>query len=91
MKIYSTTHFVRAFKKLTKQQAKQTEKAITLLMTNPEINSLHFRQLKGSAVYWIANINKGDRMILAKLEDDLFELLDIGEHDAIYRKWNRRK
>ena len=60
-------------------------------MTEPQSKSLRFRALKGSERYWIANVNRGVRLILGKLDDDHFELLDIGEHDKTYQKWNRLK
>lgn len=91
MRLQPTERFKKALKRLSQQQAKQVSKAIQMLMTAPQVKSLRFRALEGSDSIWIANINRGDRLILGKLEDDLFELLDIGEHDATYRKWNRRK
>lgn len=91
MRVQATDRFKRAYKRLSPQQVKQADKAIKLLMTEPKSKSLRFRVLEGSDRYWIASINRGDRLILGKLEDDLFELLDIGEHDKTYRKWNRLK
>ena len=91
MRLQVTNRFKRAYKRLSAQQVKQTDKAIHLLMTAPQSKSLRFRALEGSNRYWIANVNRGDRLILGRLEDDLFELLDIGEHDKTYRKWNRLK
>lgn len=91
MRLQPTERFEKALRRLSQQQNKQALKAIRFLMTAPQTKSLRFRALEGSDNYWIANINRGDRIILGKLEDDLFELLDIGEHDATYRKWNRRK
>lgn len=90
MKLQSTTRFERAYKRLPLQKMKQTDKAIRLLMTEPQSKSLRFRALACSNSYWIANINRGDRLILNKIDDDLFELLDVGEHDKTYNNWNRR-
>ena len=91
MRLQVTNRFKRAYKRLSPQQIKQTDKAIQLLMAAPQSKSLRFRALEGSDSYWIASVNRGDRLILGRLEHDLFELLDIGEHDATYRKWNRIK
>ncbi|MGB1234432.1 MAG: hypothetical protein ACPG5U_01715 [Planktomarina sp.] len=91
MRFVLTPDFERAFKKLNPKQKKDTQKAIGLLDDNPQAKSLRFRRLQGSADCWIANINKGDRIILAQIGPDEYELADVGAHDATYRKWNRKR
>jgi hypothetical protein len=58
-------------------------------MLNPQIPSLKFRQLKGIPSHFIINGSSGDRIILEKLSEDIFEVVDCGPHDNIYRVWDR--
>lgn len=60
-------------------------------MADPMPASLRLRTFKGSTDLWIASMNKGDRIIGRMLNDNTLELLDVGEHDATYRVWKRRK
>ena len=91
MQFVASDEFLRAFKKLNTKQKKDARKALLLLGAEPMPKSLRFRRFQGRENTWIANINKGDRIILIEIEPDLYDLVDIGPHDATYRKWNRRK
>ena len=91
MKVTVSKGFERAYRKLSKVKQADADKAIRGLFTDPMPAALRLRTLKGSADLWIASIDKGDRIIGRMVAADSLELLDVGEHDATYRKWNRRK
>lgn len=91
MKVSVSKGFVRAYRKLSKAKQADVDKAISGLFADPMPAALRLRTMRGSTDLWIASINTGDRLIGRMTEVDTFELLDVGEHDATYRKWNRRK
>lgn len=91
MKVTVSKGFERAYPKLSKVKQADAYKAIRGLFADPMPASLRLRTLKGSADLWIASINRSDRIIGRMVDADTLELLDVGEHDASYRKWNRRK
>lgn len=80
-----------AYAKLSHKKRKAVTQTIEKLMVEPVATSLMRRRLKGSADLWIANAPQGNRIIYQMTENDVAQLLDVGEHDATYRKWNRRK
>lgn len=91
MRITVSNGFERAYRKLSSAKQKNANKAIEGLMADPMPASLRLRTLKGSTDLWIASMNKGDRIIGRMVDANTLELLDVGEHDATYRTWGRRK
>jgi mRNA-degrading endonuclease RelE of RelBE toxin-antitoxin system len=92
LRIIPTRDFAKAFKRLAKDKQKATERALAKLGSEPPAPSLKIRLLQSSDGLWIANVSGiGYRIIFARPDEQSAELLDVGEHDATYRKWNRRK
>lgn len=82
--------FVRALKRLPPDRAKAAAATIERFMLEPALPRLDFRPLKSNPGYFIVDARRGDRLILRKDEEDLYAAVDIGPHDNIYRRWNRR-
>lgn len=82
--------FERALRSLPPDRQKAVSNSLTQFMQDPLPNKLDFRSLKGAQGYFIINARKGDRIILCLLEDDLYAAVDVGPHDNIYGRWNRR-
>jgi len=91
VQLRTSEHFDQALAKLPDKERAKVFTTIEKLYAEPPVNSLKLRPFKGSPDLWIANINRGDRIILRMLGDGTAELLDFGEHDKTYRRWNRRK
>lgn len=64
--------------------------SVAKFIVEPALPRLSFRPLKGHSGHFIINGKHGDRIILRKVEDDLYELVDVGPHDNIYRRLDRR-
>jgi hypothetical protein len=64
--------------------------ALDKFRKEPALPSLKFRPLEGHRGYFIINAVHGDRIILRKDADDLFAAVDVGPHDNVYRRWDRR-
>lgn len=64
--------------------------AIDKFIRSPALPSLRFRPLEGVRGYFIINAVHGDRMILRKDRENVYALVDVGPHDNVYRRWNRR-
>lgn len=56
--------------------------ALDKFRKEPSLPSLRFRPLEGHRGYFIINAVHGDR--------DLFAAVDVGPHDNVYRRWDRR-
>lgn len=85
--------FDKAFKKLPKHRRKAVKKALVLFMENPNVRSLNFRKFQSLEDIFLINGQHGDRIILkkSKSENEEFIAADVGLHDNILRKWNRKK
>lgn len=91
MKVSVADSFRKAFKGLSQKKQVSVERALKKLMTEPLPTSLKLRRFKGSLDLWIANVDRGDRIIYQMVDDETALLLDVGTHDSTYNKWNRRK
>lgn len=82
--------FERALKSLPHDRATAAIKTLSLFMEEPALPRLRFRALKGLDGYFIINVKHGDRIILNKTGNETYIAVDIGPHDNVYRKWNRK-
>jgi hypothetical protein len=89
-RIAITNAFIDAAKKLPPDRQKAARNALVKFATEPSLNGLNFRGLSAKPGHFIINSAHGDRIILRKDADDLYAAIDIGPHDNVYRRWNRK-
>lgn len=83
--------FKAALKKLPPDRQKKAANALKTFLENPDHPSLHRHRFQSGMNLWtIRSGGRGDRIILEHIADDVFEVLDIGAHDKVYRRMNRR-
>ncbi|MFB0946133.1 MAG: proteic killer suppression protein [Spirosomataceae bacterium] len=90
IKIVSTKSYERSLKKFKKQHPEMKEqylKALSLLEIDPYHPSLRLHKLKGNLQeYYSVSINMQYRIMIAFIiQDDQVILIDIGNHDYLYR------
>ncbi|KZK83019.1 hypothetical protein PsAD13_03221 [Pseudovibrio sp. Ad13] len=85
-----TPLFIKRIKKLPPDRQKGVKNKLRLFMGNPQTNSLRFRVLEPFSDIFIINGKAGDRIILKRVTENEYEVLDVGVHDTVYRRWNRR-
>lgn len=88
MKLHVTDRFAKALDKLSTVQREQVRDALTKLVTDPVPPGLKLKKLQGLGNVYSARVNRGDRIIMLKVEDG-FELHDVGTHD-LYRHQSRK-
>lgn len=89
-KLIVEASFERGLKSLPPDRARAVAKSLVLFVENPELPRFHYRPLKGMLPYFIINVKHGDRIILRRDDDATYAAVDVGPHDNIYRRWNRR-
>lgn len=86
--------FLRAFKKLPSHQIKKlVKRKIELLEGDSAHPSLVLHRLSGTEYKtWSIYVNKQYRVILQQSDENPPEwiVLDVGTHDEVYRRVNRR-
>ncbi|KZK85756.1 hypothetical protein PsAD46_03347 [Pseudovibrio sp. Ad46] len=85
-----TSTFEKSIKKLPPDRQKGVKSKLSLFLQNPKTNSLRYRVLEPFDDIFIINGKGGDRIILKRISDKEYEVLDVGPHDNVYRRWNRR-
>jgi mRNA-degrading endonuclease YafQ of YafQ-DinJ toxin-antitoxin module len=87
-KVEPGPRFEKAFLKVGARdpvRRRQILKAIELFIADAHHPSLNFEKLSGTP-YGSIRASRGDRIILRQVDDDAFELVDVGGHD-IYRRY----
>lgn len=90
MRIHVGKRAQSAIKRLPPDRAKAAVESMKKFMETPSLPSLDFRTVKGLDDHFIINAKHGDRLILKKVEEDLYELVDVGPHDNVYARLRRR-
>jgi hypothetical protein len=82
---YTTTpKFNKAFASLDEKKQRRTAKSLRQLDVNPRHPSLHLGKLEGT-FYCTIRVELNFRVALRDLGEGQYELVDIGNHDYIYR------
>lgn len=81
--------FVKGLRALPPDRQRRASDALKKFMNDASIRSLDFRPLRGLQDIFIIDANSGDRIILKRIAPDIYEALDVGPHDNVYRRWNR--
>jgi hypothetical protein len=90
VRVRTAPGFEKALKSLPPDRGKAVMSALVKFAEEPSLPSLKFRSLESKSGYFIINPTRGDRIILRKDADDLYTVVDVGPHDNVYRRWNRR-
>lgn len=90
MRVSPEPAFRKALRTLPPDRAEGAIAALERFIVDSSRAGLDFRALRRRAGHYIINARHGDRIILRKDGDDLFAAVDVGPHDNIYRRWNRR-
>ena len=61
-------------------------KALEFFAANVHHPGLDFEKLKGTD-YCTIRVDRGDRIVLRQSGPDTFELVDVGEHDSMHRRY----
>jgi len=88
MNVYLSNNFIKASKKLTKNNSFLKEKInekIKIFQDYPNHPSLKLHKLKGKMVEdWSFSVASDIRIVFSYIEDGIL-LVDIGSHDEVYK------
>lgn len=90
VQVTTAPSFLKELRKLPPDRQRGAAKGLGKFIKTPELPGLDFRSLAGHPGYYIIDPHGGDRIILRKIADDHYEAVDVGPHDNIYRRWNRK-
>lgn len=82
--------FEKGLRALPPHRKKQAINSLALFSNQPDLPRLRFRALQGFSNYFIISANKGDRIILRKDGEAIYAAVDVGPHDNVYRRFDRR-
>jgi mRNA-degrading endonuclease RelE of RelBE toxin-antitoxin system len=77
--------FLRTVSKLSPDKRAAVTKALKQFAANPWHPSLNFEKVKSTDMCTI-RVDRGWRILLKKTDTARYELIEVGEHDYIYRK-----
>ena len=86
MKLTITNRFSRSLANLSDHQAAAAKTSLLKFMENSRNPGLNFEKVKGTT-YCTIRCNQGDRIALRRVETEHYEVVDVGGHDYIYRKY----
>lgn len=86
MNLSYTKRFVRSLRGLTPEQAAGAAKALQLFMEDTRHPSLNFEKVQSTS-YCTIRVNQGDRIALRRTGSQAYDVVDVGSHDYIYRKY----
>ena len=84
MKLARTDRFKKAYKKLTEEEKKAADKALSFLASDMGHPSLRVRKIEGTKGIWEASASKSIRLSF-ELRDDTLVLRNIGDHDKVLK------
>ena len=85
-RVQPTAKFDKALRALGHQQRARAAKSIEQFLTNPRHRSLNFEKIGGTE-FWTIRVDRNFRIVLKLIEDELYALIDCGDHDYIYRTY----
>lgn len=89
MKLRYSLLFKKALKSLSKQNQNAAQRTLKKLEADNVPHSVKLRPLKSKTGLWIVNVTNKYRIVGRKDSGNIFVLLDVGSHDAIYNRWIR--
>lgn len=90
MKVFQSGHFSRAVKRLHHQEKKLLDKAVKVLVENPETGELKIGDLAGVRIYKF-RVGLNEMLLAYKYNNESVELLLLayGAHENFYRDLKR--
>ena len=82
-KLIPEKHFIKSYKKLTKQLQRQIDDKLLRLAENPNHPSLRTKRIQGTERLYESSVNMDVRLIWHYEDDILIILLDVGHHDIL--------
>jgi len=82
-----TKKFEADIKKLAPKKRENVIDALAKFKRQPENRNLRFRGFKGHPSHFLINSSKGDRILLLKRGEAEFDLVSVGTHDEMERRW----
>ena len=83
-----TEKFIRSLKRLPKSRQKRVQKALIKLKSDQIDKGLRLHKLENTDHYSIS-AGMYDRVIILKIDQETWRLIDVGSHDDVYRRLNR--
>jgi mRNA-degrading endonuclease YafQ of YafQ-DinJ toxin-antitoxin module len=87
MRSVQSTGFKRDYKDLDRATQHQVDKTIKNLEGDPKRPGLHAERLKSSKEDYSCRVTRGIRIIYRMRDSQTIELLQVGQHDVVYRKY----
>jgi hypothetical protein len=87
MILQPTKRFESTFKKLASKKKEEVIDALAKFRRQPENRNLRFRGFGGHPDHFLINSSKGDRILLLKRGEAKFDLVQVGTHDDMQRRW----
>ena len=84
MTLARTDRFKKAYNKLTEQEKKAADKALSFLSSDLGHPSLRVRKIEGAKGMWEASASRSIRLSF-ELRDDTLVLRNIGDHDKVLK------
>lgn len=86
MELVFSKRFLKSLGRLTDDQAAATKAALKQFMDDNHHPGLNFEKVK-STHYCTIRVNQGDRVALRRSGPQQYEVVDVGSHDYIYRRY----
>lgn len=90
IRLIPSPRFDAAVLRMDSKKAKQAQRALEKFQANPRSRGLHFEQLEGTENYTI-RANRGFRICLRRKQSETYDVVDVGAHDYIYKKYGTKK
>lgn len=84
--IRPSARFDKAFEALGHETQKAVTRALVRLVQDPSHPGLNLEPLRGAAGYLSIRANRSFRIIVMRVEEGIFDVVDVGPHD-IYRRY----
>jgi mRNA interferase RelE/StbE len=84
MKLARTDRFKKAYRKLTANEQRGADKALSLLAEDLRHPSLQVKKIEGTRGIWEARATRSLRLSF-EIRDDTLILRNIGDHDKVLR------
>ena len=78
--------FDKALARMDAIRRRRVVQALQHFAANIHRPGLNFEKIKGTH-YCSIRVSQGERIVLRATDPDTFDLVDVGDHDTIYRRY----